>query len=120
MFGLFRAHTAFYSLLKCRYFKIIRLLLDEKTNDIYQKLNSQAYTFNNEVKKFNNVEVKINYKFCMWKKGLKGKNDVNMSLITEASKLIFKYQQKMYVQVLLIIIVAFLPFPSFLKFLTKY
>lgn len=98
----------FYNLLKCRNFKIIRLFLDERTDNISQKINSQACSINNEIDKFNDMEIKKRDKFCKWKKRLKGMNEVNVLLIKEASKLIFKLQQKMYVLVLKIITVAFL------------
>lgn len=73
-------------------------MLDEQTNDIYQKLNLQKNLLNQEIDKFNNTDVKIKNVFCKWKESLIKKNDENILLINEAHKLIFKYQQKMYVK----------------------
>lgn len=80
------------------YQKCISLLLDEQTNDIYQKLNLQKNILNQEIDKFNNTDVIIKNAFCKWKESLLKKNDENVLLINEARKLIFKYQQNMYVK----------------------
>ncbi|XP_029346483.1 uncharacterized protein LOC115034275 [Acyrthosiphon pisum] len=73
------------------------LLLDEQTNDIYQKLNLQKNILNQEIDKFNNTDVILKNAFCKSKESLLKKNDENVLLINEARKLIFKYQQNMYV-----------------------
>ncbi|KAL4090563.1 hypothetical protein QTP88_025369 [Uroleucon formosanum] len=71
------------------------LLLNEQTNDIYQKLNLQKNKLNQEIDKFNNTDVILKNSFCKWKESLLKKNDENVLLMNEARKLIFKYQQNM-------------------------
>lgn len=44
------------------------------------------------------MDLKIAKEFCEWKIRLKQKNDINVLLTNEAYKLIYKYEQKMYVQ----------------------
>ncbi|XP_050059286.1 repetitive organellar protein-like isoform X3 [Aphis gossypii] len=69
------------------------LLLDEQTNDIYQKLNLQKNILNQEIDKFNNTDFTVKNAFCKWKESIIKTNDENVLLVNEARKLISKYQQ---------------------------
>lgn len=72
-------------------------LLVEQTNDIFQKLNLQKSLLNDEIIKFNDSNDKVKNEFNDWKERLKQKNDANVWLTNEAHKLLFIYEQKMYV-----------------------
>lgn len=77
------------------FFKNFSALLKEKTNEVYLKLNSQKVVLNNGIDKFNNINIKLENEFNKWKKKVKQQSDLHVSLINEAYKLIFKYQQTM-------------------------
>lgn len=77
------------------FFLIFSALLEEKTNEVYLKLNSQKVVINNEIEKLNNTNIKLENEFNKWKKKVKQQSDLHVSLINEAYKLIFKYQQTM-------------------------
>lgn len=71
--------------------------LVEQTNEIFQKLNLQKCSLNNEIVKFNETNDNVKKEFNDWKERLTQKNDANVLLTNEAHKLLLIYEQKMYV-----------------------
>lgn len=71
------------------------MLLEEQTNDVYQKINSQKDILNDNIERFNKTDVKMKNEFNQWQERLKEQTEINVSLVKESHRLILEYQQKM-------------------------